>query len=97
MCQLQRLQYDFVGHMESLEEGVRHVLERLGNQTGGEAFELGKSAHPTGADSQLRSMYTQVKYCFRFVVLCSTVLYCTKTFDVALLSQVISGSLAACF
>lgn len=53
-----------------MEEGVRHVLERLGNHTDGEAFELGKSAHPTGADNQLRSMYTQVRVQYFYSLTC---------------------------
>ncbi|CAI7923723.1 unnamed protein product, partial [Closterium sp. NIES-53] len=56
LCSLDQIQYDYVGHFENLEDGVRVVTARY-NHSNIHLFEFGKEAHATGTDLKLARLY----------------------------------------
>ncbi|CAI5958788.1 unnamed protein product [Closterium sp. NIES-64] len=56
LCALDHIQYDYVGHFENLEDGVRVVTARY-NHSNIHLFKFGKEAHATGTDLKLARLY----------------------------------------
>eukprot|EP00271_Cylindrocystis_brebissonii_P022373 TRINITY_DN8592_c0_g1_i1.p1 TRINITY_DN8592_c0_g1~~TRINITY_DN8592_c0_g1_i1.p1 ORF type:complete len:741 (-),score=152.52 TRINITY_DN8592_c0_g1_i1:297-2519(-) len=56
MCMLDSIKYDFIGHFETLDADVAHIMARLGTSAHS-AFSLGKAAHPTNSTQMLTELY----------------------------------------
>ena len=58
LCAMSHVRYDFVGHMENLQEDSKWLMEALDMHTNNNLPDLGHT-HATNSDAKLLKHYTQ--------------------------------------